>query len=359
MEFQSLTPVLSQLDLGPVNCFLLQTRSGLCLVDTGLPDHGPQIHQALAGRKLSGILLTHVHPDHAGGAAYLHQQTGAPVWIHAQDARLLREGKCLRSLTPAPGRLSRFLFDKFVRGGLEEIPPCTAVEEFPAQELVVLESPGHSAGHVCFLWPQEGVLVAGDVAANVGWLRPSPGYEDYSLGLESLKRLASYPFETAVFGHGKPIMKGASRKFRSRFEAPPTFRHALRIEVSAEALWELTMDVASWPEFVPTVTAVELRRPGALEVGSQVVLRQPGLAPAPWEVTELEPPYRFQWVSRQGPLRMTATHRIEESGSGCVNHLELTLSGVAARPAARLLAAKFHSALAAENSGFQKRSCID
>ena len=81
-------------------------------------------------------------------------------------------------------------------------------------DLTVVHTPGHSAGHVALLWDHAGgVLVVGDAAANQGQLLPAPVAEDHELGEASLRRLAGLDFEIAVFGHGDPIEAGASRAF--------------------------------------------------------------------------------------------------------------------------------------------------
>jgi hypothetical protein len=43
------------------------------------------------------------------------------------------------------------------------------------------------------------------------------GYDDVATGKASLARLAGFKFEAAVFGHGKPILSGASDKFSAKF----------------------------------------------------------------------------------------------------------------------------------------------
>lgn len=218
MSFRPVIPGLRQLDLsGIVNCFLLETKSGNLLIDCGLPEHGPRILEALEGRPLAALLLTHAHPDHAGAAAFLRQETGAPVWCHPLEAELLESGKCLRPLQASPGLLNRYLCKKFVEGGLTEIPACEVNSDLSFPELELILTPGHSAGHVCFLWKEKRALVLGDAAANVGWLRPSIVHEDYVLGLESVRLLAGLSFDVAVFGHGAPITKNADRRLRGRF----------------------------------------------------------------------------------------------------------------------------------------------
>ncbi len=64
-----------------VHCFLLRGEDGWTLVDTGLGLPEPSWEDVLA--QVDGpvvrIFITHMHPDHVGGAAPVAQLTGAPV----------------------------------------------------------------------------------------------------------------------------------------------------------------------------------------------------------------------------------------------------------------------------------------
>jgi glyoxylase-like metal-dependent hydrolase (beta-lactamase superfamily II) len=84
--------------------------------------------------------------------------------------------------------------------------------------LRVVHAPGHCAGQVALLWAAHGgVLLAADAASNVLGLRPSPAYEDYAMGVRSLRRLSALDFQVACFGHGKAIVGEAAAQFRRRW----------------------------------------------------------------------------------------------------------------------------------------------
>jgi glyoxylase-like metal-dependent hydrolase (beta-lactamase superfamily II) len=83
--------------------------------------------------------------------------------------------------------------------------------------LKAIHTPGHSAGHLAFLWPREGVLFVGDACGNFpsfGW---SLGYEDLQVGRQSLAKLAQLDFQIACFGHGRAFQQDASQRFRKRW----------------------------------------------------------------------------------------------------------------------------------------------
>ncbi|HJT38673.1 MAG TPA: MBL fold metallo-hydrolase, partial [Actinomycetota bacterium] len=142
--------------LGPyVNAYLLVEPNGeLTLVDAGLKGAPKKIVAAIGslGKKPSDvtrIVLTHAHPDHAGGLKRMHEETGARVMCHGVDAPFARAGK-------APPRDQR-RFAARILGMLpgNSFPPCEIDEEIADGQLLdiagglrVVHTPGHSPGHV-------------------------------------------------------------------------------------------------------------------------------------------------------------------------------------------------------------------
>jgi glyoxylase-like metal-dependent hydrolase (beta-lactamase superfamily II) len=229
MKAKSIIPNLYVINLGKVNAFLL-TASELTLIDTGYPGSEGKILQAVTalGHKpasIRHILLTHCHPDHAGSLAALQQATGATTYAHPLDAPAIRAGAVAKSLTPTPKLIQRLLFRLFIQGLSPNYPAAKVDREINDGEalplaggLRVLHTPGHSAGHVAFFWPQHGgVLLAGDTCANLPTLDYSPGYDDFAQGQRTLGKLTQLDFAAIGFGHGSAITKDATAKFRRRW----------------------------------------------------------------------------------------------------------------------------------------------
>ena len=208
------------MSLGFVNAFLLDSGDGLALIDTGIAGSAGKILEAVraigrAPADIRHILVTHCHSDHAGSLAEMKRLTGAPATMHPLDAAMVRAGKAMRPLTPAPGLFNafvcRFLLpgpDGGRGGGGRARGPGR--RDAAAGGLRAIHVPGHCAGQLAFLWPRHGgVLIAADAAANVFGLALSPMYEDLAEGRRSLAKLAALEFEVACFGHGRPIKSGA------------------------------------------------------------------------------------------------------------------------------------------------------
>ncbi|WP_406698501.1 MBL fold metallo-hydrolase [Singulisphaera sp. Ch08] len=231
MVATAIVPGLWEVSLGFVNAFILESPDGLAIIDTGIAGSAEKLLEAIKeiGREPADVrhlLLTHCHSDHAGSVAELKRRTGAKVTMHPLDAEMVRAGKALRPLKPAPGLLNALVCRFLVPSAPTEVEATEVEHEVGDGEtlpiaggLQAIHVPGHCAGQLAFLWPKHGgVLIAADAAANVFGLAMSPLYEDLADGQRSLAKLAALEFELACFGHGKPIKKGASTRFRKKWQ---------------------------------------------------------------------------------------------------------------------------------------------
>jgi hypothetical protein len=96
-------------------------------------------------------------------------------------------------------------------------------------------------------------------------------------------------------------------------------------------------DVARWPGWLPTVTAVEPLGPEALTLGSGYRIAQPGLRPAVWTVVRLEPLRSFAWETRSPGVHVHADHTLTAVPDGSTEvTLEIRFSGPLSALARRL-----------------------
>lgn len=143
------------------------------------------------GRNLVGILATHHHPDHVGGAEFLCGELGLPLWAHPRARNF--QLNVTRELVDG---------DTFTLDGPE---PRT---------FEVLHTPGHASDHVCLFSKDDGTLVVGDMVASVGTILIAPGDGNMSEYLRQLARLEKLEAKVALPAHGDPI-ETPSRLFRA------------------------------------------------------------------------------------------------------------------------------------------------
>lgn len=227
---KALTDQIHVLHLGKVNAYLVD-HGDLTLIDTGYQGSDSKILEYV--RKLGkepesikNILLTHLHPDHAGGAAALAERTQAAVWMHPTDAALLEQGISFRKEAEiAPGLHNRLIYNMIIKSSPKNVPALEVHHQMEeGQELPlgagfkVYHVPGHSKGQVVLLYGGAGgVLFGADIASNFFQIAYMPFYENLAQGKQDIAKISQLEFDKLLLGHGSPVMSRASTKFRRAF----------------------------------------------------------------------------------------------------------------------------------------------
>ncbi len=156
-------------------------------------------------KDLATIFITHVHPDHVSGLARIKQDaSSANVAASRTEADFISKKRTYDG--PPGAKLQRH----------PGTPVDIILEDGGTQDgLKVIYTPGHTRGSISLLDESRSLLIAGDAANNEERLDPMDDrYNvDPRMHRESIKKLAELHFENAVFGHGKPILGGASAQF--------------------------------------------------------------------------------------------------------------------------------------------------
>lgn len=136
---------------------------------------------------------------------------------------------------------------------------------------------------------------------------------------------------------------------------PNTIRVPVNIDAPPEQVFAVLCDVERWPEWTSTMTSVQRMESGPFAVGSSARVRQPGLLPAVWQVTEFEDKRNFTWATRAPGVRMSASHLIEPQGAGSRVTLSLELMGLMAPVVLRLFGGLMERYITTESQGLKKR----
>jgi hydroxyacylglutathione hydrolase len=180
-----------------VNVYVL----GDVLIDTGLAIHRRGVLSQIAGRQISANALTHAHFDHFGSSHAICERLGIPLWCGAGDVEAVEAGK----MVVRGGRMVPVAKAHPVSRALKEGDEVAGFQ--------VLDTPGHSPGHVSYWREGDRVLVCGDVMwgqnpflFSGGIREPYPvASPDPKRNRESARRLAALEPALVCFGHGKPV----------------------------------------------------------------------------------------------------------------------------------------------------------
>ncbi len=181
--------------------FLVQADENI-LIDTGNRGQFESIQselQSLGAEQLAAILLTHHDVDHIGNARRLQEWTGARVWASSEDIPYIAGEK------NRPG--IKWVVQSIIRPERPIIDGAYAPEQHFG-EIQVIRSPGHTPGHVMFLYRR--VLFSGDlVSTKNGELRLFPAYFTWNQQevLKSLALLKTLEFDWLCPAHGEPVRR--------------------------------------------------------------------------------------------------------------------------------------------------------
>jgi glyoxylase-like metal-dependent hydrolase (beta-lactamase superfamily II) len=189
-----------------INVYLM----GDVLVDAGTRLARRRILRQLRGHHVAAHALTHAHPDHQGASHAVCEALGIPLWCSEKDSDAAEDPRLI--LDRMPRHVVNRLFAANVFGPGHPVARRLA-EGDEVGGFTVVETPGHTAGHVSF-WRAAGrVLVLGDVIAHMHMLtglpllREPPWFfsADPARNRDSARKLAALEPALVCFGHGPPL----------------------------------------------------------------------------------------------------------------------------------------------------------
>jgi len=206
------------------NPYILVDPDGLTVVDTGLPGSQKKILAYITSlgktaRDVKRILLTHSDLDHVGGLAALQKLTGAHTYASQVEANAIAAGRASRQINPSGISLRRVMFSL--------LRPFMKASPFQVDEILVdgqvlpalgglrvIETNGHTPGHISFFVPVPGVLFTGDSLVTdqngIHGSRPGLTWDD-ARAREAERKQAALGARIVCPGHGPVIMDAAGK----------------------------------------------------------------------------------------------------------------------------------------------------
>lgn len=198
-----------------INIYVL----GDVLVDSGSRLARGRVTRQLkkTGLNVSAHALTHAHSDHQGSSHALCEALGIPFWCPDGDVEAAEDPRVMLARMP-DHPINRFLAGRFAG------PGHPVSRRLKAGDVVggftVVDTPGHTAGHVSYWREADCVLVLGDVVAHMNMLTGLPALRqppwffsaDPARNRTSARTVAALDPTLICFGHGPPLRDTA--KFR-------------------------------------------------------------------------------------------------------------------------------------------------
>lgn len=216
-----------------VNWVIHNHPDGLVLIDSGYIGQRDELVESLqaVGREpqdVRAVLVTHAHADHIGGASWLAEEHGTPVYSSPHEVAHLHRSY-LQQVTPLkvvknalrPGVVAWASSIAPLLGGdaALAIPSATAapmvggVVQVPGSPRLV-NLPGHTSGHAAYFYEDLGIIVTGDGLVTGHRTSKQTGpqmlagmfHHDLPQAHESLARIAPLGATTLLPGHGPAWM---------------------------------------------------------------------------------------------------------------------------------------------------------
>ena len=170
----------------------------VAIIDPGPDDeaHVKVLLNAVRGETVTHILVTHTHRDHSPNAARLKAATGAKVYAEGPH-RASRRSYASETRTIESGGDWDFRPDVRLKDG--------DIVKGDGWTLEAIATPGHTANHMAFAWPERKLMFVGDHV--MGWSTsivapPDGSMVDYMASLEKLTRRDEQLYFS---GHGPEI----------------------------------------------------------------------------------------------------------------------------------------------------------
>lgn len=199
-----------------INCYVIDD----ILVDAGIRSSSNKILNALKHYTITKHILTHAHADHQGASSIVCEKLNIPLFTSVIEKENAESGKVIYDY-PNNKHLIAKLQQRYWAGSGHKVSHLLR-EGDEVGSFTVIETPGHSKGHISLFREKDGVLIVGDTLVNMNLLTTISGLHeppglfttDRIENRKSINKLFNLKPKTLCFGHG-PVLydKGEFEKF--------------------------------------------------------------------------------------------------------------------------------------------------
>jgi glyoxylase-like metal-dependent hydrolase (beta-lactamase superfamily II) len=205
---------ISLMPRNSINCYIIEG----VLVDAGVRSSYKKISKTLEKVPIHCHALTHAHADHQGSSDEICNQFNVPFFCHENEVHRAETGIVTKEY-PSEGHLIARMQQKYWAGKGHKVDRILKENDWIGG-FQVIETPGHSSGHISFFREKDGVLIIGDAATNMNLLTTIPELKlppglftlSQTVNISSLVKLARLNPKTICFGHG-PVLKNSKKEF--------------------------------------------------------------------------------------------------------------------------------------------------
>lgn len=197
-----------------INCYIAEE----VLIDSGIRTSYPKILKYVSEIPVQKHVLTHAHADHQGCSEQLCRTLQIPLLCHEKEVFRAESGLVTKDYPSDKSIIAR-LQQRFWAGKGCKVTGILK-ENDEVGNFTVIETPGHSDGHISLFREKDGMLIIGDVATNMNLLTTKVGLHlppaifttDKEENIRSLQKLAALNPRIICFGHG-PVLYNNNREF--------------------------------------------------------------------------------------------------------------------------------------------------
>lgn len=269
--------------LGYTLVYAIDSPAGPVLVDAGWNHHDAwqALRTGLAAvgvdvRNVRGVVVTHFHPDHAGLAGRVREESGAWIAMHEADARLV---KLMRGLGESEHRDFQTEMMRRAGAGAHEMPSVADVRpeppaqpdlelrdgdliDVPGRVLRAVHTPGHTPGHLCLHLEDAARLFTGDhilpdITPHIGiYPYDRDDVDPLADFLSSLDRVAGLGPAEALPAHEWTFPDAAARAAEIRSHHEDKLERLAALVTEPLTIWEIAARMTwnrSWDDLSPVL----------------------------------------------------------------------------------------------------------